>query len=128
MQIPFDDSKRHVQTTVMKHSIYPRPGTRELVSQANHLGFLSAIGRAMKNAVWVEQRGTPVKPVLCLATWPGEEPDTDGANPRQTRVIEWDQQVFGDWVDTITALHFDDFYGIISASTRNGEVYLMYFA
>lgn len=128
LQIPFDEPEKHVRTTVSKHSVHPRPGAHELVEQDNHLGFLYAIGRAMKNAVWVEQRGTPEEPVLCLATWPGEEPDIDGATPTQTRVIEWDQEIFGDWANTITALHLDDFYGVLSASTSNGEVFLMYFS
>jgi hypothetical protein len=122
MQTLFDRPERRVQTTVSRHSVHLR-------SQVDgDIRFLSAIGRAMKNAVWVEQRGTPRKPTLCLATWPGEEPDTDGVSPTQTRVIEWDQEVFGDWADTATALHLDDFYGILSASTRNGEVFLMYFS
>ena len=127
MQIPFDEPEKRVQTSVLKHSVYPRPGTSALHGQDNTLRYLYAIGRAMKNAVWMEQRGTPGVPALCLATWPGVEPDIDGAIPTQTRVIEWDQEVFGDWADTITDLYFDDFYGIIGASTRNGEVFLMYF-
>jgi len=128
MQIPFSDPEKRVQTSVLKHSVHQRLGTNALVDQENHLKFLYAIGRAMKNAVWVEQRGTPAEPALCLATWPGVEPDMGGAEPTQTRVIEWGQDVFGDWADTITALCLDDFYGLLGASTRNGEVFLMYFA
>ena len=127
MQIPFDEPEKRVQTSVLKHSVYPRPGTSALEGQDNNLRYLYAIGRAMKNSVWMEQRGTPGVPVLCLATWPGVEPDIGGAIPAQTRVIEWGQEVLGDWADTITDLYFDDFYGLLGVSTRNGEVFLMYF-
>jgi hypothetical protein len=128
MQISFSEPEKRVQTSVLKHSVHPRPRPNASVGQDNHLRFLCAIGRAMKNAVWVEQRGTPGEPALCLATWPGVEPDIGGASPTQTRVIECSQEVFGDWADTITDLWLDDFYGLLGASTRNGEVFLMYFA
>lgn len=127
MQIPFNEPEKRVQSSVLKHSVHPRPGTNALVGQDNNLRYLYAIGRAMKNAVWMEQRETLGGPALCLATWPSVEPDIGGAIPKQTRVIEMGQD-FGDWADTITALCFDDFYGLLGASTRNGEVFLVYFA
>src|SRR5260370_38243603 len=52
MQTPFDRQAKHVQTTVLKHSVHPRPGVHELAMERNRIGFLYTIGRAMKNAVW----------------------------------------------------------------------------
>ena len=128
MQTAFNEPEKRIQTTVLKHSVHPRPGANALLGQGNDLGLTYAIGRAMKNAVWVEQREASDRLMLCMATWPSEEPDVDGAKPTQARVIEWGQEVFGDWADTTTGLYLDDFYGILAASTRNGEVFLMYFA